>query len=74
LDNIFSEKKEQKTKFDTNQVYINEKYLKKNNLEADIKKKEEETAVLIYNWEKIYNNEIANVSNIDHILMYIIKS
>ncbi|GAB1864247.1 Kinetochore protein Nuf2 N-terminal domain-containing protein [Camponotus japonicus] len=57
---LLSEKKEQKTKFDTNQVYINEKYLKKNNLEADIKKKEEETAVLIYNWEKIYNNEIAN--------------
>ncbi|XP_050447408.1 golgin subfamily A member 4-like [Cataglyphis hispanica] len=57
---LLSEKKEQKAKFDTNQAYFNEKCLKKNKLQADIKKKEENISVLIHNWNKIYDNEITN--------------
>ncbi|KAL6442410.1 hypothetical protein ACFW04_002564 [Cataglyphis niger] len=57
---LLSEKKEQKAKFDANQACFNEKCLKKNKLQADIKKKEENISVLIHNWNKIYDNEITN--------------
>ncbi|XP_029158689.1 probable kinetochore protein NUF2, partial [Nylanderia fulva] len=43
---LLSEKEEQKAKFDTNQACCNEKYLKKNQLQTDIKKKEEKLQFL----------------------------
>lgn len=57
---LLSEKKEQKAKLDTNQACFNEKYLKKNKLQTDIKKKEEEITVFMHNCQEIYDNEIAN--------------
>ncbi|XP_072752079.1 uncharacterized protein [Anoplolepis gracilipes] len=57
---LLSDKKEQKAKYDKNQACFNEKYLKKNKLEADIKKKEEQTAVFIHNCQEIYDNDIAS--------------
>ncbi|XP_018397113.1 PREDICTED: probable kinetochore protein nuf2 [Cyphomyrmex costatus] len=57
---LLSEKKIEKTKLDKAQNCWNEKCLEKNKLQADIKKREEETTTFINSCQESYNNEIAN--------------
>ncbi|XP_071627655.1 uncharacterized protein [Temnothorax longispinosus] len=57
---LLSERKIRKTKLDKDQDCFNEKCLKRNKLQADVKKIEEETVIFINSCQETYNNEIAN--------------
>ncbi|XP_011697452.1 PREDICTED: probable kinetochore protein nuf2 [Wasmannia auropunctata] len=57
---VLSEKKILKTKLDKDRDCFNEKCLRRNKLQTEIKKIEEETTDLIKNAQECYDNDIAN--------------